>query len=282
MQFGPLRIRAESRLRHLGFTVAALATGLLTSAASGWLGTWRLQSVARADWSGERTSGYSLGSDGRAWQWAQHRAAGATWWQWIHLPQLDSGAPVPDAADFERLLRARYGAPQDGPAFAETMSEVPVVTRFAVINRHDVGWPFRSFSFLQAEFVRNPHIAGARVFRGIDADSPALPDWLPPIVRAATWGGAWAPTTPVWPGFGLNWAFWSLTAVAIVAVPCWVRARLRGQKGLCSRCGYDRRGLPGIHCPECGGRVGQEPTTGAQSTPLRIPVLNRRIDIRVQ
>jgi hypothetical protein len=44
-----------------------------------------------------------------------------------------------------------------------------------------------------------------------------------------------------------------------------IRARRRWKRGLCSHCGYDIRGLPNGHCPECGGAL-REPA-GWRITP---------------
>jgi hypothetical protein len=33
------------------------------------------------------------------------------------------------------------------------------------------------------------------------------------------------------------------------------RRRIRAERGLCTRCAYDLRGLAGARCPECGARI---------------------------
>jgi hypothetical protein len=67
------------------------------------------------------------------------------------------------------------------------------------------------------------------------------------------------PMWPVWPNFAMSslawgvvwWAAWWGAARGLRAQ----RRRWRRRKGLCTACGYDRRGLEaGVGCPECGGR----------------------------
>jgi hypothetical protein len=61
---------------------------------------------------------------------------------------------------------------------------------------------------------------------------------------------------PIWPAFALtvlacSWIWRRELAAVIRAV---LRRVFPRRPGLCSSCGYDRRGLAGVACPECGAK----------------------------
>ncbi len=65
---------------------------------------------------------------------------------------------------------------------------------------------------------------------------------------------------PVWPGFALNTLFYAALAWGLWLggwqLPLAIRRRRRRRKGLCVRCGYDRKGIgDGVVCPECGAKA---------------------------
>ncbi len=65
------------------------------------------------------------------------------------------------------------------------------------------------------------------------------------------------PLFPVWPGFALNTLFYAALAWMLWQLPLALRRRRRRSKGLCVRCGYDRKGIgEEVVCPECGGIPG--------------------------
>ena len=106
------------------------------------------------------------------------------------------------------------------------------------------GFPLRALSdWTQMREGPDPalamHVKGGRVSL----------DWLP-------WkpdGVHRLPIRPLWPGFALNTLFYAALAWAFWQLPLAIRGRRRRSKGLCVRCGYDRKGIGGgSPCPECG------------------------------
>lgn len=78
-----------------------------------------------------------------------------------------------------------------------------------------------------------------RVVGGTRIESGSSPHvWLVP------WG-----VKPL--GLAGNVAFWTLVVGALPFARAW-RYRTRLNAGLCTACGYDRRGVPAGPCPECG------------------------------
>jgi hypothetical protein len=75
---------------------------------------------------------------------------------------------------------------------------------------------------------------------------------------AATWTGGvlWGSDTSGW-GAGVS-VLYPVIAATVSSSLLWFADRRRSRTGLCSKCGYDRRGLAAdAPCPECG----QEPTS---------------------
>lgn len=130
-------------------------------------------------------------------------------------------------------------------------------TRTTVAHLTRSGWPMRSLQHVQMFDLRNP----GRIITVISPRSFA--GWRSGIDLGLTRFGLF----PVWPGFVVN----SLLFAASIALVGWtlvtLRAALRMQRGQCTWCKYDRRGLAaGAPCPECGGlpavAVAHPPGTG--------------------
>lgn len=89
------------------------------------------------------------------------------------------------------------------------------------------------------------------------AQGPAVPSvqWgiavTKPDARRVT--GIVLPWRPIWNGFIVNSALFSLIVFAVLYVPGLMRRAARRRDGRCVRCGYDLRALAGsTACPECG------------------------------
>lgn len=73
------------------------------------------------------------------------------------------------------------------------------------------------------------------------------------------------PYRPIWPGFLVNTALFSMSWLFVLLVPGAVRRARRRRAGRCVACGYDRRGLADAvaPCPECGATPSPRPTPAA-------------------
>jgi hypothetical protein len=61
------------------------------------------------------------------------------------------------------------------------------------------------------------------------------------------------PLLPLWPGFALNTLFYAVLTWCVWQIPLALRRRRRRRAGLCTRCGYDLKGIgAAMPCPECG------------------------------
>ena len=92
----------------------------------------------------------------------------------------------------------------------------------------------------------------------------------PPVLSRAqlaaasvAYSGAWSPLdrgnprlklplVPIATGLAINTAFYGSLVLAGLCLLPWARRALRRHHGRCGACGYDRRGLTGEPCPECG------------------------------
>ncbi len=108
------------------------------------------------------------------------------------------------------------------------------------------GWPF-------AAMHRVPEIMG---FEHFSPNSKSHPHDLNTLSHRLRTGlklhPNWpeVPLAPVWPGFALHAAFWTLTALAAHHAFITLRTRRRQRLGECTRCRYPIAHLP--RCPECG------------------------------
>ncbi|MCH7847247.1 MAG: hypothetical protein IIB53_02680, partial [Planctomycetes bacterium] len=60
------------------------------------------------------------------------------------------------------------------------------------------------------------------------------------------------PLAIIWSGFLVDTAFYSLIWLVLLMLIVAGRRALRSRQGCCVICGYDLRGTPHGHCPECG------------------------------
>lgn len=60
------------------------------------------------------------------------------------------------------------------------------------------------------------------------------------------------PLRPLWPAFAINTIFYSVIIWMLFFAPFVLRRWRRIRLGLCTKCGYDLRGVKHEKCPECG------------------------------
>jgi hypothetical protein len=110
---------------------------------------------------------------------------------------------------------------------------------------HRAGWP--AFALDASVVDCDRRLSGLPNYRrttGIDFRSPVSPIGNGP--------GGVLPTSPVFPGFALDTAFYAAIALTLWSAPGLIRRRLRRARGRCPACGYDLKGNAGTACPECG------------------------------
>ncbi len=120
------------------------------------------------------------------------------------------------------------------------------------------GWPKPA---LVARFCGAPASAYSRF--GCTSGIP-LPAWSVPRKPGGGWSGMtfknWPdfqpralPLSPYWPGFLTDTAVFAAPWLAILVIVPATRRWIRSRRGVCTACGYPRRGLPtDAPCPECG------------------------------
>jgi hypothetical protein len=144
------------------------------------------------------------------------------------FPHLDKPGPKPRALSTRPVNRGREGTP--------------------IRHEHSRGWPMRA---LWCEWIP-PANPGAVPRPGSRAAwAGAIPigtaDHFPFPVRLAA-----LPLRPIWHGFAVNALFYAALSAALLVGVSHLRCLTRRRRGQCTRCGYDRRGIVGGPCPECG------------------------------
>jgi len=111
-----------------------------------------------------------------------------------------------------------------------------------------VGWPWLSF---------HGGIFNADLPLRRDDFGPPLPDLAQTSSNSLGWPTTeprTLPLTPLFPGLLANSAAFAGGWPPLVALPAALRRWRRRQRGACTACGYDRRGIGAdAVCPECGG-----------------------------
>lgn len=89
-----------------------------------------------------------------------------------------------------------------------------------------------------------------------DPGNSVVRSWDRGLGSGFTMMGAGLPMRPVFPGFLISWGVFFAISFGIIGVARMMwglgRRRLRGARGRCLRCGYDRAGDASDRCPECG------------------------------
>lgn len=109
---------------------------------------------------------------------------------------------------------------------------------------HDLraGWPLPALRTRRHLFAQSPD--AMTTFKSRTGLPPRFGDNTPAL-----------PITPLWPGFLIDTAFWSVAAFVFWSVPGVMRRRSRRRRGRCPRCGYDLAGLGRRTCPECAANA---------------------------
>lgn len=107
------------------------------------------------------------------------------------------------------------------------------------------GWPFLA---LWCEFKTSPTLPWSGLPRGgIRLPWPRVkPAWYTPPPPVTT-----LPFFPLWTGLVGDTMVYAAAWWVVLGRVGRARERLRVHRGRCARCGYDRRGLGDVPCPEC-------------------------------
>lgn len=119
--------------------------------------------------------------------------------------------------------------------------------------RFESGWPQPALCASSGTPATGwfPFAVTPRWEHGVNAHAMLRPASIPAGV--ATGISRPLPLMPLWPGFVVNTAIFSLVPFTLFGVPKRVRWYKRSKRGQCLACGYPRNGLPPeAPCPECG------------------------------
>ena len=233
MEPGPAKHAARSRvLRRGALVLAAYAVGLLASCAVAWgisaYYTWKFQAP--------------FGFPGPDWFDGNAMPSGRLP---VYRCEAD-GVPVVFGLYSMPGSQFCFGRPSTGDFPFRPIPRWVVVdstTLNVVVSTEATGWPALCLKYSWVT---------PSVRKGRDAATASIP-----------YLGAWSPLDrgnprlklpliPIATGLAINTAFYGTLVLAGLCLPAWARSALRRRGGRCGACGYDRRGLTGEPCPECG------------------------------
>jgi hypothetical protein len=130
------------------------------------------------------------------------------------------------------------------PSWAWDRSRAPVDRQLiSAIESVAAGWPMPCFVMRGYKWR---HASGAHGISRDGAFQYASSNHAFSLVDGCV------PTRPIWTGVIVNMLFWSGITLLLCRGGDWARRFLRVRYGRCIVCGYDKQGLPGQLCPECG------------------------------
>jgi hypothetical protein len=238
-----------------------LLMGVVTTVASSW-GAAFLGPPEQHDAVG--TLGF-VGADGGGWRVTRYRSPGITRLASMALfgDQVQR-MEEQDAAYWESPQGDVWSAvieplvPADVPSWSRTCDPPDASlkgTVGALAWEYASGWPCRALiatCYPMSARTRGPAEGPPRAV-GLD---DGVKDGVAISIRRDTDG--WVtearvlPVRPIWPGFAIDIALFTMAWLASFVVVTTVRSTARRRRGRCPRCGYDLRHLERAACPECG------------------------------
>lgn len=231
-------------MRRIAFGCVAL--GMLTTFLVSLGCALFVDENARDASSGDARGQSYRGPDYRIWWVARAHEAGATRWvsRWISGGDEIGSPSRPPAPSAEECVPS--WAPFLLPRANTDLDEVEVIADAR-------GWPWHAFGggfeVQRIDAAWPPTYRVMRVHTGIVLSRSDLSGALDAYRTRLV------PLRPLWPGFVLNAAFYTIAwaTICIVALgPGTVRHALRRHRGQCLACGYDLRSIISDRCPECG------------------------------
>lgn len=174
------------------------------------------------------------------WRVAERTEYGAPIARLAGVSSFPFGDPMPPSWSRLWIQGGRWGDPMP-PGFMAHDG-----TDFAV------GWPLSSFTFelMWSDARWQTQRLNPWVLRGVARAFPAHGSFLPDALRAEP---RFVTLNPYWPGLIASSAFWGAVSFVVGTVFGAARSHMLVLRGVCPKCRYDKRGLPGgAACPECG------------------------------
>lgn len=220
--------------------VLGMVTTLVVAVVSVLALSWRMSDGPRGYVvvGGPVTAEQSTGGARLTLQAAEHVSPGIRRVRFRIAPADSAGTLVFDgklADTFERRIKTLE--PESVLSLIAS-GELPPDPAMLVIEWHQAGWPFLSFTAVSLASE-----SGDTVFRGF-----AFPKDTP---RSALFV---VPLWPKWTGLIANVAVWSLVWAGLLLMRDRVKPT-RWFKNRCVSCGYSMTGVAGGVCPECGYQV---------------------------
>ena len=242
MEPGPAKHAARSRVLRQGtLVVAAYAVGLLASCAVAWAISAYYAWKPPPPWA--TTIGRNLSSYSGGW-----------------APEYDftvDGVPgtfaLRTAFGFQNCVVARAEWP---PTNARPIPRWAVIdlTPGVCISTEARGWPALCLGYCRVATSRR---AGPNMVTTITERHSVATPLVGPSSHLTL------PLAPIATGLAINTALYGSLVLAGLCLPGWAHRAIRRRRGRCTACGYDRRGLTGEPCPECGHTQNpQLPTPG--------------------
>jgi hypothetical protein len=181
---------------------------------------------------------------------------GQLWARWpLSVPWPLLYPPSDMARASGRVLSAtryayHHGETMDGIGWSER------VQMSKSVDLYDAGWPWPALRWTSWREERRHFGGPVRARFDHKSASAVASGWPAPAGLSRIGADRRLPLTPRW---GLLWdtLIFSGGIAALLFGPAMGRRVMRGWRGRCLACGYDRRGLPaGAVCPECGRGVG--------------------------
>jgi hypothetical protein len=206
-----------------------------------------------------------VGADGGGWRVTRYRSPGVTRLVSMAIPrdQVERMEEL-DAAYWESPQGDIWSAvieplaPADVPSWSRTCHPPEASlkgTVGALAWEYASGWPCRALiatCYPMPTRTRGPAKAPPRAV-GLDG---GVKDGVAINIRRDTAGQVTEarilPVRPIWPGFAINIALFTMMWLASLMVVTTVRSTARRRRGRCPRCGYDLRYRVRRACPECG------------------------------
>jgi hypothetical protein len=227
----------HARRVRIGVIIAILC--LLLGAATTYVSAWVLMNTRHTDLS-HKSTGFRTSLENKSgWVVRTDSRPGAQWVQCLPLRPESRGSErhpkLPLVPDWSLSV-------SNSPV--ELGREFGVTERFCLWER-GAGWPLIAIIDREAFLYDSD--------RYVRMWSPTVGWGRRPVY--GVWHGIAIAFRPVWPGFVVNTAVFSVTWLLVTGMVVGAVRFTRKRAGCCPRCRYDLAGLSSGICPECGAKI---------------------------